>query len=395
MGFSQALSGLNAAAADLDVVGNNISNAQTVGFKGSRAQFADVYAGAQVGQGTRVSTVLQDFSNGTLESTGRDLDLGISGNGFFRFSQEEQVVYSRNGQLTLTAEGFLENAQGARLTGFPPGVGTGGQPEVLQVPAAGLNASPTTGVDAEFNLDATSAEIDRGVTPFDAGDADSYSYANTGTVYDSLGGSHSMTTYFTKTGVNTWDVHAALGGTTAPETGTLAFNSNGTLDAAGSTFPTFSFNPGGGADPLAVAMDFDGTTQFGRDFALSSLTQDGYTAGDLVGINIDDTGNIVGNYSNEQSQTLGTIALADFRNPEGLEPVGDNAWAQSTASGQPLVGLAGTGMLGRIEGGTVETSNVDLTAELVDMIIAQRNFQANTQTIQVQDEVLQSVVNLR
>ena len=155
MGFSQALSGLNSAATNLDVVGNNIANSQTVGFKGSGAQFADVYAGAQVGQGVRVSTVLQDFSNGTLESTGRNLDLGINGNGFFRFTQGDQTVYSRNGQLTLTADGYLENAQGARLTGFPAGVGTGGQPETLQVPAGAMAATATDQVEASFNLDAT------------------------------------------------------------------------------------------------------------------------------------------------------------------------------------------------------------------------------------------------
>jgi flagellar hook protein FlgE len=160
MGFSQALSGLNSAATNLDVVGNNIANSQTVGFKGSGAQFADVYAGAQVGQGVRVSTVLQDFSNGTLESTGRNLDLGINGNGFFRFTQGDQTVYSRNGQLTLTADGYLENAQGARLTGFPAGVGTGGQPETLQVPAGAMAATATDQVEASFNLDATVDEID-------------------------------------------------------------------------------------------------------------------------------------------------------------------------------------------------------------------------------------------
>lgn len=396
MGFSQALSGLNAAATNLNVVGNNIANSQTVGFKGSGAQFADVYAGSQVGQGVRVSTVLQDFSNGTVEATGRNLDLAINGGGFFRFTQGDQTVYSRNGQLTMTAEGYLENAQGARLTGFPAGVGTGGQPEVLQVPAGAMAATATDQVQASFNLDATVDEIDRVATPFDATDGGTYSYANTGTAYDSLGVQHTMTSYFTKTGENQWEVRVALDGNAdATNVGQLAFNNNGTLDEAASTFPTYGFTPGGGADPVNFEIDFEGTTQFGDPFALGSLTQNGYGAGSLVGIAFDEVGNIVGNYSNEQSQVLGTIALANFRNPEGLEPQGDNAWAETGASGQPLLGLAGAGQFGSLEAGAVETSNVDLTSELVDLIVAQRNYQANTQTIKVQDEVLQAAVNLR
>lgn len=393
MGFSQALSGLNAAASQLDVVGNNIANSQTVGFKGSSVQFADVYTGAKVGQGVRVSGVLQDFSNGTLESTGRNLDLGINGAGFFRFLQGEQIVYSRNGQLTLTKEGYLENAQGARLTGFPAGVGTGGQPQVLQVPAGGMNASATTGVDATFNLDAESDII---TDAFDPADDDTYSYANTATVYDSLGVQHTMTLYFVKTGENEWAVHSAVDGDLGGNTpGTLAFNSNGTLDQANSTFPDYSFAMNNGADDVTFGINFDGTTQFGQEFDLGSLDQNGYTAGSLVGVTVDDDGNIIGNYANEQSQVLGTLALANFRNPEGLQPAGDNAWVETGTSGQPLLGLAGTGMFGNVESQALEVSNVDLTSELVDLIIAQRNYQANTQTIKVQDEVLQNAVNLR
>ncbi|SOC18563.1 flagellar hook protein FlgE [Alloalcanivorax xenomutans] len=393
MGFSQALSGLNAAASQLDVVGNNIANSQTVGFKGSSVQFADVYTGAKVGQGVRVSGVLQDFSNGTLESTGRNLDLGINGAGFFRFLQGEQIVYSRNGQLTLTKEGYLENAQGARLTGFPAGVGTGGQPQVLQVPAGGMSASATTGVDATFNLDAESDII---TGAFDPADDDTYSYANTATVYDSLGVQHTMTLYFVKTGENEWAVHSAVDGTVdAANTGELRFNSNGTLDEANSAFPDYSFAMNNGANDVTFGINFDGTTQFGQEFDLGSLDQNGYTAGSLVGVTVDDDGNIIGNYANEQSQVLGTLALANFRNPEGLQPAGDNAWVETGTSGQPLLGLAGTGMFGNVESQALEVSNVDLTSELVDLIIAQRNYQANTQTIKVQDEVLQNAVNLR
>ena len=396
MGFSQALSGLNAAAMNLDVVGTNIANSQTVGFKGSSVQFADVYAGAQVGLGTRVAAVLQDFSDGSLETTGRNLDLAVAGTGFFRFVQGEQVVYSRNGQLIMTPDGYLENAQGARLTGFPAGVGTGGQPVPLQLPAGAMNATATTGVDASFNLDARADIIDRATVPFDPADGDSYSYANTGTAFDSLGIEHTMTMYFSKTADNTWEVRVAVDGNAdVANIGELVFDSNGLLNEAASTFPDYGFTPGGGADALNFSLAFGGTTQFGQDFNLDSLNQNGYTAGTLVGVTFDDAGNVVGNYSNERSQVLGTIALADFRNPEGLQAAGDNVWLETAKSGQPLVGLPGSGMLGSLESGVVETSNVDLTRALVDLIIAQRNYQANTQTIKVQDEVLQSAVNLR
>lgn len=411
MGFSQALSGLNAAATNLDVVGNNIANSQTVGFKGSSAQFADVYAGAKVGLGTRVSAVLQDFSDGTLETTNRNLDLAVSGTGFFRMVQNDQVVYSRNGQLTMTSDGYLENAQGARLTGYPAGVGAGGQPQTLQVPSGALMATPTSEIDASLNLDANidiAGDAIRADFTLSDGSAASfdYHYANSATVYDSLGVAHNVTMYFTKLAApaeNTWEVRQAMDGKIADDgvipgttitKDTLSFNSNGTLDENTAEMD-FSFPASGGAAALNYTLDFTGTTQFGNDFELSSLNQNGYSSGSLVGITIDDAGNIVGNYSNEQSQVLGTITLANFRNPEGLQPVGDNAWAETSTSGQALLGQAGGGVFGTIESGVVETSNVDLTAELVDLIIAQRNYQANSQTIKVQDEVLQSAVNLR
>ncbi|MBN7795847.1 flagellar hook protein FlgE [Parahaliea mediterranea] len=393
MGFSQALSGLNAAATNLDVVGNNIANSQTVGFKGSGVQFSDVYAGTGAGLGTRVAGILQDFTEGNIDTTNRNLDLAVSGIGFFRFSQNNETVYSRNGQLILTKDGFLENAVGARLMGYPAGTGTGGQPVELNIPASGLPAQASTAVDAALNLDATAPGLN--TAAFDHTDGDTYSYANTGTVYDSLGVQHSVTMYFVKdvANPNQWQVHVGIDGAAPTGPQTLEFDGNGALISGASA--TYNFAMTNGANALNFDLDFTGTTQFGRDFAMDDLKQDGYTAGSLVGISFDEAGNIVGNYSNEQSQVLGTIALANFRNPEGLKPVGDNAWAATGASGQELLGLAGTGLFGGIESGALESSNVDLTQELVDLIIAQRNYQANTQTIKVQDEVLQNAVNLR
>lgn len=395
MGFSQALSGLNAAATNLDVIGNNIANSQTVGFKGSRTQFADVFASSQVGLGTRVATILQDFSTGTLESTGRGMDLAIDGDGFFRMIQNDQVVYSRNGQLTVNAEGYIVNAQGARLTGYPAGVMSGGSLEELRVPSAALQANPTTSVEATLNLDGRVDAIPAGT--FDETDPDTYHYANNITLYDSQGNAHNATMYFTKTADNTWEMHMAVpdatGNLQVSSTYSMTFNNNGI-----NTTPApanFTFTVSGAVDPIVLELDLAATTQFGDDFDLSAATQDGYASGALVGIAIDKQGRIIGNYSNEQSQDLGTIALARFTNMEGLKPHGDNAWLETTESGQPLLGAPGSGQYGRIEAGAVETSNVELTKQLVDLIIAQRTYQANSQTVKVQDEVLQTAVNMR
>lgn len=382
MGFSQALSGLNAASTNLNVVSNNIANSQTVGFKSSTTQFADVYAGAKVGLGVRVAGVVQNFTAGNLESTDRGLDLAISGSGFFRFDQGGQVVYSRNGQLTLTPEGYLQNAQGAQL------LGANG---VIQIPTDGLQSQPTTGVAATLNLDSGSDVI---AATFDPTDENTYSYANTATVYDSLGNSHELTMYFTKTGINTWEVRSAIDGV-VPATQTVqavSFTSSGLLD--GYAPSTFDFAMSNGAADIGFELDLTGSTQFGNDFEVASMTQDGYTAGSLVGFSVDENGNVIGNYSNEQKQVLGQILLATFRSPEGLQPVGDNAWVETAASGQPLVGMAGIGQFGSLESGVVETSNVDLTKELVNLIIAQRNFQANAQSVKTQSDVLEQAVNL-
>lgn len=396
MSFSQALSGLNAAATSLDVIGNNIANSQTVGFKGARTLFADVYAGAQAGLGTRVVAVQQNFQSGMLEGTGRDLDLAISGDGFFRFVQNDQVVYSRNGQVIVNEEGYVVNAQGARLTGYPPGVGSGGTPVDLRVPTSALGATATDRVEAAFNLDSGSDII---AAPFDATDPTTYSYANNATVYDSLGNAHNVTLYFSKSDVNEWEVHAIVPDANGDpiEVGpqTIDFDTNGILDPATSSF-NFAFGDlGNGSSPFAFDFEIAGTTQFGNEFEMSAVNQNGYTSGSLVGVAIDERGNIIGNYSNQQSQVLGTIVLATFASFEGLRPVGDNAWVETTASGQALLGTAGTGQFGSVESGVVENSNVDLARELVNLIIAQRNYQANSQTIKVKDEVLQAAVNLR
>ncbi|MAR71766.1 MULTISPECIES: flagellar hook protein FlgE [unclassified Halomonas] len=413
MGFSQALSGLNAAADSLDVLGNNIANSQTVGYKSGSAQFADVFANSQIGLGTKVSTVLQDFSGGNLESTNRPLDLGISGDGFFRMEQNGQVVYSRNGQLTMTPDGYLQNAQGARIMGYgvnaAGAVQVGGQPEVLQIEADEMPASATTEVSTTFNLDSrkVAGEDLNSVTLAGSVGTDkvelNYHYSNNFTAYDSLGNPRNVTVYYQKTGDNKWTATTAMDGMVlmdgaAPKEMPMEFDANGQLKLpeSGQFDLTFAANPFlGGANNMALTFDISGSTQFGNNASTTSLNQNGYTSGALVGISIDSDGTVVRSYSNEQTRPAGQIALASFRNPEGLSPAGDNTWAATDASGQELVGAPGTGLLGGIQSGAIETSNVDMAKELVSMIVTQRAYQANSQTIKTQDEVLQTAINLR
>ncbi|MBY5967868.1 flagellar hook protein FlgE [Halomonas denitrificans] len=417
MGFSQALSGLNAAADSLDVLGNNIANSQTVGYKSGSAQFADVFANSQIGLGTKVSTVLQDFSGGNLESTNRPLDLGISGDGFFRMEQNGQVVYSRNGQLTMTPDGYLQNAQGARIMGYGVNaagqVQVGGQPEVLQVEADEMPASATTEVATTFNLDSRKeVGVDtNSVTLAGSGGATNvqvdYHYSNNFTAYDSLGNPRNVTVYYEKTGPNTWTGTMAMDGKvlmdgatpSAPQTMAMEFDENGQLTAPANGQFAMSFASAdyfdGAATDMDLTFDISGSTQFGNSASTTALNQNGYTSGALVGISIQDDGTVVRSYSNEQTRPAGQIALANFRNPEGLSPAGDNTWAATDASGQELVGAPGTGLLGGIQSGAIETSNVDMAKELVSMIVTQRAYQANSQTIKTQDEVLQTAINLR
>ncbi|MCE0731986.1 flagellar hook protein FlgE [Halomonas sp. G15] len=400
MGFSQALSGLNAAASSLDVQGNNIANSQTVGFKSSSAQFADVFANSKIGLGTRMSTVLQDFGEGNLESTGRNLDLGISGEGFFRFSQNDQVVYSRNGQLSMTADGYLQNAQGARIMGFDANdagvVLAGGQPEILQIGTAELGAKATENVSLVANLDSRVTDDDLNEATLGTGPVP-YHFSSNFTAYDSLGNPQVTTVYFQRADSNQWDATVSVGGKKAGEV-TLNFESDGQFDSATADPFVASLTAAdldNGAADLNMQIDFSDFTQFGNTSRTTDLQQDGYTSGAFVGISIEADGTIMSNFSNEQSRAVGQIAMANFRNPEGLRPEGDNAWSATQASGQELVGAPGTGLLGSIESGAIEASNVDMARELVDMIVTQRAYQANSQTIKTQDEVLQTAINLR
>lgn len=401
MSFNTAISGLRAASANLDTIGNNVANAGTTGYKSSRAQFADVYASTahsksanQVGNGVRLSGVQQQFTQGTLSYTDNSLDLAINGNGFYRLNDGGSIVYSRAGAFSTDSQGRLVNGSGQRLTGYlanDDGTITG-QLGDLRLNTSNIEPAATATVGAGLNL--SSDDSAPAVTPFDVTDPSSYNNSTSVTVYDSLGNSHELATYYVKTGPNAWDVHALIDGNSVG-TQALSFADNGAIDPASAQLSITGWDPANGAAVQDLVVDFTDSTQFGSSFSVNSLTQDGYTTGRLSSVDVDASGVITGVYTNGQSKAMGQVALANFANPSGLQPVGDTGWAETYDSGNPLLGAPGTASLGAIQSGALEESNVDLTQELVDLILAQRNFQANAQTIQAADTVTQTIINLR
>lgn len=379
MAFSQAVSGLNAAATNLDVIGNNIANSATYGFKSGTASFADMFAGSKVGLGVKVAGITQDFTDGTTTNTGRGLDVAISQNGFFRLVDSNgSVFYSRNGQFKLDENRNLLNTQGLQLTGYPvtgtpPTIQQGANPTNISIPNTLMAAKTTTTASMQINLN--SSDPLPTVTPFSASNADSYNKKGSVTVFDSQGNAHDMSVYFVKTGDNNWQVYtqdSSDPNSIAKTATTLEFNANGTLV------------DGAMANNIATGAN-----------NIVATTQNGYKPGDLVSYQINDDGTVVGNNSNEQTQLLGQIVLANFANNEGLASEGDNVWSATQSSGVALLGTAGTGNFGTLTNGALEASNVDLSKELVNMIVAQRNYQSNAQTIKTQDQILNTLVNLR
>ncbi|NVF14541.1 flagellar hook protein FlgE [Vreelandella maris] len=500
MSFSQALSGLNAQSENLKILGNNIANSQTVGFKSSGAIFADVFAGAnsQVGLGVKISDVRQDFTAGDLETSGRTLDLAVAGEGFYRVEQSSgEAAYTRNGQFSQDNQGFLVNAAGQRLTGYGlsdandpfSAVVPGGAPEALNIPAADIPAKATAQATATYNLDASTvpgqgtqtstvrAQDAAGelITVNGAGNYDangdplelevSYHYSNSFTTFDSLGNERNVTMYYEKISDNTWKAFQAVdgklsfsgtgaGATDLDNAFFLKFNGNGQLArysdlaAAGTTTRDedaivgiadagyqlnlgaatsldmdsasangldateafdatriedaaltkasagLDFIVGDGAEQLSYNLTLTGTTQFNNNSVQNTLTQNGYTSGSLSGLEITRDGRVIRIYTNEERRDAGQIVLANFANEEGLQSIGDNAWRETNASGIGIIGTGGTGVFGTIESGVLENSNVDLAKQLVDTIVAQRAYQANSTSISTQDELLQTIINL-
>ena len=400
MGFQQGLAGLNAAARNLDVIGNNVANSGTVGFKSARAEFADVYATSVYGTGTSspgigvsVSDLAQQFTQGDLATSTNALDIAINGGGFYRLSNNGAISYSRNGQFKLDKDGFIVNAQSMRLTGYPAGANgaiNAGVPQELRLDTSDIPPSATTSAQIGVALNATATVP---TAAFDPADGTSYNNGTSIGVYDSLGREHALAIYFRKTADNAWEVHGSVDGGAPISFGPMTFDSTGVLTSS----PDFSvaLPAAGGSAPQTVSLSLAGATQFGSDFSVSALEQDGHAAGRLAGFSVGADGTILSRYTNGETIARGQIALANFTNPQGLQSQGGNQWVETADSGQPLVGAPGSGTLGVLQSGALEASNVDLTAELVNMITAQRVYQANAQTIKTNDQLLQTIVNLR
>jgi flagellar hook protein FlgE len=419
MGFSTALSGLNAAANNLTVIGNNIANANTTGFKESRSEFADTVAGMskiQPGTGVRLAQVAQQFNQGNVELTGNTLDLAINGEGFFTMATSPADVnahiYSRNGAFHVNKDGIVTNTQNQALLAYKPngatvanGFSAGGLTTVSLNTGAGVPVS-TTKVDLDINLDASSPSI---TAPFDPLDSSTYSRETSVTVYDSLGVSHKLTSYFVPHAATPptrdWTAYhyitdnplAPVSVDTTPATGTtMTFDSSGKLTVpANGQVALAPFVTGTSAANIVATMDYSGSSQLSTSFSVDVLKQNGLPAGTLTDIAIDKEGVIFANFSNGNSTPLGKVALTRFTNPQGLTKLGDGTWGESSASGTPIIGNATEGGFGNLQSGALEQSNVDISKQLVNLILAQQTYQANSQTIQTEKGVIDTIMNLR
>ncbi|MCY1404476.1 Flagellar hook protein FlgE [compost metagenome] len=448
MSFNTALSGLNAASTDLNVTGNNIANVGTTGFKSSRTEFGDLYAISMfgngrnsVGSGVVTQNIAQQFTQGNISSTGNSLDLAINGNGFFMVSDNGARMYTRAGVFRTDASGFIVDNSGNRLQGYGVnGSGTivNGVIGDLRVDTTNQLPNPTSAITSTLSLNSTAKPPS--IVPFDATDAGSYNWSTSVDIYDSQGNSHTMTNYFVKDESNGWSMYTLVDGraptdpaSTSPLRTSLQFNGAGQLTSIApvnladpadptSTIPAFGLDANGaltlgnwlpatitdpdsnpvtwgsnGAVPSADGIRFDmsKTSQTNTAFAVTAVTQDGYGTGQMSGLSIAQDGQIYATYTNGESKPIGQVILASFANSQGLTPVGNTGWKQTLASGEAVIGTPTSGTLGSVSSGALEESNVDLTAQLVNLIVAQRNYQANAKTIQTESTISDTIINLR
>lgn len=425
MAFQQGLSGLSSASRALDVISSNVANSSTVGFKSSGVVFADTFAaamtggaaGLQIGAGSNTQAVRQSFSQGGLTATNNPLDMSINGNGFFVIERNNgTTAYSRNGQFDLDKDGYIVTPLGEKLMGYQTEGADGlvsltgtGTPRPLYVPPVGLGAKATDDVRIRANLDSSSTVPT--VTPIDRADPESYNYTTSIRVFDSLGNEHTLGLYFVKqaTPPNTWEVYesfdnAAFAAPPAPSA-RLEFTENGTISSITpltvvppAVVPTVPYTFTADlvdANDLRFPVNLSTFTQRNSASTTYELRQNGYKPGELAGVSVTSDGIVQGAYSNGETRALGQVVLASFRNPNGLISLGSNLWAATTEAGEVVQGVPGEGLNGTLSSGQIEESNVDLSQELVQMIIQQRNYQANAQSIRTQDQLLQTLINLR
>ncbi|MFV8823520.1 flagellar hook protein FlgE [Thauera sp. WH-2] len=420
MAFQQGLSGLNSSSKALDVISNNVANASTVGFKNSGTVFADAYASSltgavskvQIGIGSGVQAVRQTFNQGNITTTNNPLDMAANGNGFFEVElQNGGYALTRNGQFNIDKNGYIVTALGDRLMGYQlvdavsgdvqaPATVTADSFRTMMIPSTGVGATATTDVGLSLNLSADAATIDATTTPFDPDVPATYTYSTALKIFDSLGKEHSLSLYFARrTDVvnSTWDVYTVVDNTVPPPP--IAANATLSFDGLGKLVPPSNFvlnsNLGPDADPSVIDVDMSLITQFGGKSTPRELTQNGSSPGEIAGLAISRNGVIQARYTNGITKDIAIVNLTTVRNNNGLSPIGNNYWVETPESGGFARGEPGNGLNGVISAGQVEESNVDLTQELVQMIIQQRNYQANAQSIRTQDQILQTLVNLR
>jgi flagellar hook protein FlgE len=411
MSFGIALSGLDAAQSNLNVTANNIANSATTGFKSSNANFAELFAvspqgvsNTQVGNGVQLQQIEQQFSQGDIQTTGNSLDLALSGNGFFTVSSGGTDQFTRAGSFQTNADGEVVNAAGQNLQVYAPTANGSFNTTSLTnlvIPTGDSAPSATTTASLAFNLPASSTAPT--ATPFDPTNANSYNQSTSMTVYDSLGAAHTASFYFVNTGGSTWNAYQYVDGNPVNTTPVaLTYSTSGALtgvtDSAGGTDPTKvsfgTYAPTTGAAPLNITYNMSDTTQYGNTFGVTAITQDGFTTGQISGVSVSSTGVVQANYTNGQSTSLGQVAVANFADQQALQQVGNTNWEQTFASGQPVYGQAGGSGVGLVESGSLEQSNVDITAQLVNMITAQRAFQANAEMISTENSITQTVINI-
>ena len=405
MSFTIALSGLNAASDDLSVTANNIANASTNGFKESRSEFAEIFATSSdsvasnvSGSGVRLNNIAQQFNQGNVDFTGNNLDMAITGQGFFTLSDNGSSVYTRAGQFSVDREGFVGDSDGRRLQVYPPlgngAFNTGGLDD-LRLLTDQNSPEATTDITLGVNLPADADVPPNGT--FDPTDPLSFNHTTSTTSYDSLGAAHTTSVFFVKSATpNEWQTRTFVDGVSTGPAQAITFDSVGRLATPASgivTSPPFAL--ANGADDMNFSVDLQLTTQFGGSYGVNALSQNGFASGRLTGIEVDPSGVVFARFTNGRSDEIGKVALSNFASLDNLGQIGDTNWVETFGSGDALRGEAGTASFGLIQSGALEASNVDLTEQLVSMINAQRNFQANAQVISTADAITQTIINIR
>ena len=420
MAFYTALTGLAGAQTELAAIANNIANASTNGFKKSRVSFGDIITaspladpGKVIGSGTAVRSVSQQFSQGAVATSDNALDLAISGQGFFAVkggAGGTSLAFTRNGAFSVTADRYVVDGDGRRLQLFPTTADGSiitnalGATTSLQLPLSSGAPRATSSIALSVNLPATASVI---AAPFDAADKATYNAATSTTIYDSLGNPSAATIYYTKTALpapgdplHHWTAHVVAGGAELTSGGVagiaMSFDSSGAMVAPAAPVSFDPFVPASGGDPVTLSIDHGvATTQVAGPFALVTATQDGFTTGRLESVAIDGDGTVRTSFTNGEVAVLGKVAVAMFANPQGLKQVGDATYVTTPEAGAASAGEAGSNGIGSILSGSLEKSNVDLTEELVGLIVAQRNFQANAKAIETASSLMSTIVNIR